>query len=227
MTINELISQLRESLKSRVDDSNFSDQYFYDLIKGYRATLLKRRAEKYRALSRFNYQKFCVPLETVSESDCVDCNDCAKNLNCNILRSTKKLPTALNSRNTDVIKVRTIGGDQLSSVSDFSEYKSLQYSKTRKNKKVYSIVNGYLEVYNTDLLRFVIVEGVLEDPTALVDWNTCGSSNTDTCYDIQQDDFPLEESMFPIIKDMIFKELNLTIQLPEDERNDSRPQNTI
>lgn len=225
MTINQIISQIRETVKSRSDDSDYSDEYFYELIKTYRALLLRQRAEKHRGLSQFNNQKFCVELKCASNGGCIDCD---KDINCNVLRSIKKLPSTIHGRNNDLLKVRTVAGMQLSKVSDYSEYKSLAFTKTRRDKLVYTISNGYLEVYGSELLKYLWVDAPLEDPTALVDWNTCGSDNTESCYDILSDEFPMEESLIPTLKEMIYKELGISRQMVEDERNDSRAdQNSI
>jgi len=218
MTINEMISQLRETLRSRTDDSNYSDQYLYELVKSFRAVLLKQRAEKHKPISKFNYQKFCVELECVSASDCIDCS---KDISCNVLRSTKKLPVSIHGRNKDLLRVRLMNGEQVSYVSDYTEFKTLQYSKTRKNKMAYTMTNGYLEIYGNDILKYVVVEGPLSDPTDLVEWTTCGTTNTESCYDIRNDEFPMEESIFPTVRDMIYKELNVSINLMDDTKNDS------
>ncbi len=182
--------------------------------------LLKRRAEQHKPISRFNYQSLCVELTTRSGTDCVDCT---KDLSCCILRSVQKIPATIHGRNTDLMKVRLFNGQEISQVENYTAYKSLQHTKTRAGKMAYAIIDGRLELYGNDLLKYIVVEGPFNDPTDLVDFHSCGSDNTESCYDIRSDNFPIEESLVPTLRELVYKELSVSINLADDTKNDSTP----
>lgn len=224
-TINEHISTLRLLLNQQPDDTRYKDQFLYQRLNSARMLLLRRRIINNKRLSRFNYIPLCVKLERVSFFDC----SCISSTDCLVLKSTKKIPTVLSSRFKDLFNVYTMAGKQIGATT-LDRFKTLKYSETRSNKPSVAIIDGYLYVFNNLFLKALVIEGIWEDPTELVDFNICdihGNTTTETCFDIRESEFPIDgdlhEDMYRIALDSIIQASNI----PEDKINDQEEQTGI
>ena len=79
----------------RSDDARYSNRFIAHALKQTRSLLLKRKIDKYHALSPQNYLTVCVPLELSSYHDCTCIPDV---FDCKVLKSTCELPQELVGR---------------------------------------------------------------------------------------------------------------------------------
>lgn len=218
-TVQAHISTLRNRLKLHSDDSNFTDQYLYKLLVDARATLLRRRSDKRNAIAPYVWQTLCVPL---SESTFHNC-DCIS-IGCSVLKSTIKIPHVLMSRNNAQIRVTDLAGRSIPYTTEM-DLQNNQYSKVKKDKTTWTIIGDYLYVFNDLNRAYVMVRGVFEDPAELATIATCGSGNTSTCYDLLNEDFPLDGDLNNALYKLVSEDLGITFQVTPDDSNDAKSNN--
>ena len=144
--IPEHIYKLRTFIKQHSDDSIYSDELLYSLLKDARCTLLERENKKFTKDSEFHKQTICMPLIIDSYHDC----ECLPfEVKCKILKSKFALPKVLTGRNKELIRVLTI--DSYSQIPFIlsTDLKNLKYTKTKGNGNKYGIINNYLTIFNT------------------------------------------------------------------------------
>lgn len=219
MVIGEQISIIQTILKNNHQSTRYPDSLIYSLIKDARAELLRQSAEASKNISKFNWQTVCFSLTKTTdiyECDCFE-GDC-------ILLQTTALPPTISKNGKPLLKVMTFSGKQipythLTRVSDLKHYKHL------KDKIVYTLVNNKITIFNTTLLKCIIVEAVFEDPLELdgvVNADVDGNPTTDCAYDKNTFDFPMDANLSRIVREMVYRELISSYKLPQDAGNDGR-----
>lgn len=217
MTINEHVSLLRNIIKAHSDDSDYTDQFLYELLRQARAKILSQRVTKAKKVSNTNWQRICMPLELDTFYDC----SCVPSDDCKVLKSRYKIPTYIRN----LIRVTTLGGDNISESLSLSDVKRRQYSKILKNKKTWLISGGYLYIFNDNMLKTVLVEAVFEDPSSLAEIDNCDSDGTSTgvaCFNMDTSDFPIDDHLAADTRSLIYPELEISLKVQEDEVNDAR-----
>ena len=224
MKISELISTFRTVIKERTDDSPYTDQELY-LIMNSAANRIKTEVlDKKHKLGPKNYVRICVPLEKVDFADC----DCIPSeLQCKVLRSKFEMPSSLVSRSAWTYRITNIHGQQIG----FLNHIKRKYMKDHPMvKKSWDIIDSYLYVFGDLLTKVVLVEFIPEDVTILSTIGQCspggpgnpteGTPTGNPCFDIETEDFPLEDQYTLIIYEMAMKIMGL--KLPEDIVEDGR-----
>lgn len=225
MTINEHISAIRGLIHAFSDETKYGDQFLYSLLTNARAELLRRRVEQWKPLNPANYQTFCMPLEQASPNEC---GTCVPNSGCTVLRSTYEMPNAIMGRNRIQVEVTYLNGDKIDYVPGLSSFRNRIYTRISKSRPAWTIQNNKLYIYTTEekqnLLRFVTVKLLASDPTDLAEIKACGDTDTNDqyCYDILSDDFPMDGNLAQAAREMVLTQLQLSLQIPQDETNDSR-----
>ena len=223
MTISEHISIIRHLIKEHVDDSYYNDELIYKFLINARSLLLEREAKKWTKFSDFVYQTFCMPLVLDKFHDC---NCLPYDTDCYILKSKYEIPKTILGRNRLFLNVMTIEGEPLSYFFDISKQDHFKYSKTKKNKLRYTISNNKLIIIGSTQLKTVLVKLVAEDPLDLSKINLCdedGNESNNYCYNILQDEFPIEAALHIPMYEETLKLLNIPLQLKEDIINDTLP----
>jgi hypothetical protein len=220
-TIAEHTGTIRTLIKNHTDDSYYTDEFLYKLLKDSRAMILEREAKKFYKFSDFSYLSICMPLilDTYHDCDCLPID-----IGCKVLKSRFNLPRVLQGRNRDLIKIKTIDGEEIGYVPDSSSIKKLKYSRTQKNKIKYTIVNNHLVIFNNTSLKAVIVELVPEDPLDLSNITLCNEDGEDigpTCFDYRTENFPIKQALHMPMYEELLKFLNLPLSIPEDLTNDT------
>jgi hypothetical protein len=220
--IPEHIYKLRTFIKQHTDDSIYSDEFLYSLLKDSRNTLLERENKKFTKDSEFHKQTICMPLVISAYHDC----DCLPfEVKCKVLKSKFELPKVLTGRNKELIRVLTVDGyNQIPFVLS-TDLKNLKYTKTKAKGNKYGIINRYLTVFNNLQLKLVLIEGVFEDPLELSKISYCDEEGNETqCYDLNTTDFPIKGSldfpMYQICLDM----LKIPLQIKSDDTNNANPE---
>ena len=160
-TIPEHIYKLRTFIKQHSDDTIYSDEFLYSLLRDSRNTLLERENKKFTKDSEFHKQTICMPLEIDTYNDC----ECLPfEVKCKVLKSKYKLPKVLTGRNKELLRILTFDGSSQIPFVLSTDLKNLKYTKTKKKGIKYGITNSYLVVFNTLQLKGILIEGIFEDP---------------------------------------------------------------
>lgn len=220
--IPEHIYKLRTFIKQHSDDSIYSDEFLYSLLKDARVTLLERENKKFTKDSEFHKQTICMPLIIDSYHDC----ECLPfEVKCKILKSKFALPKVLTGRNKELIRVLTI--DSYSQIPFIlsTDLKNLKYTKTKGNGNKYGIINNYLTIFNNLQLKVVLIEGIFEDPLELSKISYCDDAGEiQTCFDLDTTDFPIKSSLnFPMYQ-ICLDILKIPMQLKSDDTNNANPE---
>lgn len=220
-TINKHISAIRILIKEQTDDSVYTDQFLYFLLTGAAATINRRNIEKDRKISPWNLPSYCISLEKSKSHDC----SCVP-VGCDVLSSKTKIPTPLNSDNGPVIKVFTMDHIEIYPVSE-EDQKASMLHPIKKNKLSYSIVNGKIVLWNGDTVRGIprniIVRGLFNDVTEWANIEACEEEGS-CCYDIENDNFPLDEDYAFTAYAMVLSQLGLALQKKSDDNNNNNPE---
>lgn len=220
--IPEHIYKLRTFIKQHSDDSIYSDELLYSLLKDARCTLLERENKKFTKDSEFHKQTICMPLIIDSYHDC----ECLPfEVKCKILKSKFALPKVLTGRNKELIRVVTI--DSYSQIPFIlsTDLKNLKYTKTKGKGNKYGIINNYLTIFNNLQLKVVLIEGIFEDPLELSKISYCDDAGEiQTCFDLNTTDFPIKSSLnFPMYQ-ICLDILKIPMQLKSDDTNNANPE---
>jgi len=217
-TIGQHISNIRGLIKAYGrNQEGYTDEGLYSLFSVSRATILQQQLKKFMAISEHNWFRICMSLEIAKSHDC----DCVPDkYECKVLRTKYKIPPVLVGRNNSKIQVRLLSGKTVNIVSEDEWFR-----KNKDTKEYYgSIVNHYLILWNVPLtLKVISVNGLWTNPIDLVHIPNCLNDGVEvgTCFDPLTQDYPLEDEYAEDVYMKVLKLLNIPLQLPQDQTNDS------
>lgn len=218
-TIGQHLSNIRGLLKLYArNQEGYTDEGLYSLFSVSRADILKQNFDKFKHVSEQCWQQFCLALEVSKSHNC----DCVPDyLECKVLKSKYKIPTTLTGRNKSKINVRTIGGKTVNIISEEEWFR-------RKDKETTdyfgSIINSYLIIWNAPLtLKVILVSAIWSEVTDLETIPNCSSTGEPQgqCYDPLSSLYPLPDEYAQAAYKRLFELLNIPLQLPQDQTNDS------
>jgi len=218
-TIGQHISAIRGLIKSYGrNPEGYTDEGLYNLFSVSRADILKQQFEKLSFLSEDNWFQFCMSLEISKSHNC----DCVPDhLECKILKSKYKIPSVIAGMNKSKINIATIAGKQINIITE-AEWRR---KKDKEPTEYYgSLINSYLIIWNAPLtLKVVSVSGVWSDPLSLQTIPNCDpdGNSTNLCYDPLITLYPLQEEYAHRTYKRTLELLNVPMQLPQDQTNDS------
>ncbi len=204
--VQDLLLIIRGSKISQSEP--ISKRQLEDWVHQYRALLLKRDLDKNRMPNPDYIQEIPnLELEPIEGSE-----DNTIGSDCYVFRSTQQLPKALDlSKKSGITYVGTILGIQLQMVS-YNRYRWQSYRKYTSKDKLAFLRNQYMYVSNNELLKYINVRGVFEQPLEVTTLNSVD----------YRDNYPIPMDKIPILKEMILKkELMIEVQAPSDDKNDS------
>lgn len=218
-TIPEHIYKLRTFIKQHSDDSLYTDELLYSILKDARNTLLERDSKKFTKDSEFHKQTICMPLIIDNYHDC----NCLPNeIKCKILKSKYKLPKVITGRNKEMIRVLTIDGYNHIPFIFSTDLKNLKYTKTKSKTIKYGITNNNLIIFNNLQLKVVLIEGIFEDPLELNKITFCNDNgDEESCYDLNTSEFPLKGSLNLPMYQLSLDLLKIPLQIKEDDTNNT------
>jgi hypothetical protein len=198
MTIREIISGIRVVIDkgNPSDDSPFTNQYFYHLMKIYRGVLLNEKLKD----PTYNYVLNLQTLECI-ELIATEKNECCEKLpsGCKWLKSKTKIPNTINDL---IYKVYNDRGDAYTRIASESSKSFKRYGFGQTNDYKYLIKNGFLYVPDLNSPKWVKIEGLFYDDAAVK--SLCG----DIC-DLLDTEFPIDDrllnNMYAMIYDKILK----------------------
>lgn len=202
MTLQNLIDDvLLEARNSSISESEHLSRHQIELwIKSYRAYLIKQEINKDKYIDPLYTQTIRMHISKVQEE-----------LGHYEYKSDEKLPTLINSNNKiGIISVKDIHGNIIQVGSETK----MKYQKYRKFtcRDYIAYRNGdYLYVEGNNLLEYVDVEVIAEDPTDAI-----------LCYNPYEDEYPLPAAMWATIKQFIFeRDIPTLLRTVTDDKNNS------
>jgi len=216
MTKLEVIYDVKEKLQISTDDDIFTNEYISHLIDVKRMVLIKQTFSNVtKSIPVACLSEICLDLEVV---DAIT----GSPLLGHILRTKQIIPTVINiSGREDLITVRSIDNFStgFNSVS-MERFPFLGHNKYLNNQ-IYTAINTDGRIYfyskrtNFMMMSKVIARGVFESPTKANEMS-CLS----VCDDLENE-YPIEGYMIDDIVSLIRKDLVVTLQTPNDDKNDS------
>ena len=217
-TYREVVYMINDELKFISDDSHFTEEHILFLLDKTRALILKQRYSDIRKeIPISNYQVICIDLEKVNLPSG---NICGAGT---YLKSTKPIPNILPLTKPEVSPIDLFGGN-------FNYVNALRFKYTGKNKylknQVYTTIAPdhylYMKSNNSQLyyLQKVKLTGIFEDSSQLLDFQ-CPDANGEVACDVMDMVYPLEESLIPVVIELIVKELSAFKYQAKDDVNNA------
>lgn len=206
VTFNSLNSIIQDILliyrDNEISESeNISRIQVEQWIHQYRAYLIKQDLDKGREVNP-SYVQTIGPLHISKVSKCT--NECD-------YISDEELPKFIDLHfGSGLLAVKDLNGN-LIQVGTETKAKYQTSRKYTCSDYIAYIKNNHLYLSGPEHLEYIVIEGILEDPTEAGD-----------CFDRDDTPYPVPANMIPTIKQMIFeRELNIMSQMPTDNTNNS------
>lgn len=194
MTINELIQRIKSVFPEK--DSNqagklYSNRRIYNKLVSSRNRILTQQFNNHNYVSQWSYQTLKIQLEFVNNP--FDNSPFGQK----ILRSTKKIPSIVNSNEGYMIQsCSSIDGYIKFFNTSWNTMKYIKSSKYVKDKIHYLFFADYLYVINTDILSSVLLTAVYANPVEAMD-----STN------YLDEEFPIDPSLVDSLITLTLEEL--------------------
>lgn len=225
MILENIIYDVRESLKAYTDDSEISNEYIIYLYGIKRSKYLRQELNNYQRTTDISVtQTLCLGLERVSVNECSLDLDCAT-----IVRTKKPIPQPLelhvksaitSVKPTEIIAIPfNFVTKQKAIYSKHSPFNRAIFAFLDNDKYIYLISEN--DVLN--LLECITITGVFENPLDLANYTNCCSCTSTSlpCFDEMTSDYPLQPHYIDLIKNEIVNELTKKLNIPEDTKNNS------
>lgn len=217
-TYREIVYMVLDELKTVSDDSHFTEEHVLFLADKCRALILKQRYSDIRKeIPISNYQVICVDLErcTLPSS-----NICGAGT---YLKSKNPIPNILPIIQPEVSSMDLFTGT-FNYVSPL-RFKYTGHNKYLKNQAYTTIAPDhylYMKSNNSQMyyLEKVMLTGIFEDSSQLVEFQCCNAEGETIC-DVMDMNYPLEESLIPVVIELIVKELSAFKYQAKDDINNA------
>ena len=203
MLYKEIVYIISDEVKLRSDDSFFTEDHILFLIDKVRSMLLKQRySDIKKEIPESNYQTLCVNLEETNNINGVSCTGG------HYLRSTSVLPSMMTIGSHRVTTSDLFQGN-INFVSP-DRFKYVGHNRFMKNQSYATIASDkhlYFKACNAQAyhLKKVKITGVFENSIEAAKME-CDNIENGAC-DVLNMKFPMEESLVPMLTDVIVKEL--------------------
>ena len=226
MLKSEIIYNIKNLIAGGVqsDDQSLSDAQLSFIVDYYRAKLLKQDQNQ----GRFNQSLYVQNLGKVSLIQ-TDKNECCEADPC-ILRTSLQIPKPLETfKSLNLTFVGSLNGKPYQKFL----HNALPWKKARKwtgKETSWYYQNGYVYVVDppTEMLTYVNIQGVFENPKEAVVFRTCDCpGNGETCFDKYSFDYeyPLPlHYVDTIVKLVAESELRVLTSIPVDTSNNAMTQ---
>lgn len=217
MTYNELIYMCLDELKLSSDDSFYTPDHLIFLLVKYRSFLLKQRySDIKKQIPDSNYQSICLDLIEVPAISGEPCEGSS------YLRSKNKVPTTMMIGNPRVYPMDFYQGEITYISRDRMRY--IGYNKFMRNIIYCSKApDGYLyfKSWNPQFLYIenVRFSAIFEDAKEASEM-ACPEENGAICK-LEDKEFPIEDSLVPVLISLVVKELAGPRDVNKDENNDA------
>jgi len=225
MILENIIFDVRESLKQYTEDGEISNEYIIYLYGIKRSKYLRQELNNYQRTTDISVtQTLCLGLERVSV------NECGLDLSCEtILRTKKPIPQPLELHiKSAITSVKPT--ERISIPFNFvTKQKAIYSSHSPFNRAIFAFLDNDKYIYlisedeTLNLLECITITGVFEDPLDLVNYTNCCNCTTNSipCFDEMTSNYPLQPHYVDLIKNEIVNELIQKLKIPEDTLNNS------
>jgi hypothetical protein len=219
MKIAQAISRLQISLNGGVpsNDSRYSSEFLYSNLITMRAKRIKQKLDQSAFLSHENFSTIdCIPLELGTFADC----PCYSS-DCKVLRSKYELPKIIGSRIGNYVKVYTIQGIEINETNP-SKVAIKKYRKTNSDELGYYFHKNRIYITGSTSLKVVMFIAITFDPIELSSLPKCNSEGdviSDSCFNPETEDFPMDQELYEDIEAMLIQKLVTLYQIPQDTQN--------
>lgn len=215
-TIGEVISRVRNTLKSVKEDAFLTDRVIYSSLLKYAQTLIKREDNQFKLMKISSIFKVLPYLELI-DVDKVEAGCLGIFSNCYFKRTKNKVPSILNGAMGPIIRtVSSIDGSIEMFRTDPGTWVSMTKTTTFKynTRKYFWYLDGYLYAPNIDW-EAVRMEAIFQGVT-----NPCDPKAE--CEIAQDKPLTIPEYLFSEVEQFVIKELTMTMQVPTDGADDSQ-----
>jgi hypothetical protein len=223
--LNEIVYDIRESLKELSDDSEIDNRHIIYLLSTKRAKYLRQDLNNFQKTTDTSIQQtFCLQLEEVSADQCGVDIYCDK-----VIRTKKPLPRAIELHTSPAItKVRPT--NRLAIPFNFISREKAPFLKSAPfGKSIYAFLDTDYHIYFVStsdtykLIDCITVSGIFENPLDLTEYTNCCicPDNVEPCFDEMNSEYPLQPHYVDLIKNEIINDLLRLKGVPEDKENDS------
>ncbi len=218
ITIGEVISRVRNQIKSVKQDAFLTDRFLYSLTMKH-AKLLMRRQDNLNRIMKFNSVWQTMNFVELEEVDRAQAQCHGIDTGCYFKRTKVKLPDMIEGYWGPLIRAVTsidlseeVTPTYPTTFEQMSKQKTFKYNK----KKYYWYLDGHLYFPNLewDAIR---LEGVFEG-----DISQYNCDPADDCQYIQEKTFNVPEYLFPEIEQLVMRDLGVMLQVPQDIQHDNR-----
>lgn len=221
-TFNEIIFDTLESLRNHKisDDIDIDESQVIYHWNNQRALWLKNEYNKPGSMiDPYTEQDLgCLTLATADAAECCDISS-----GCTILRTEVKIPRTIQLHSGPAI-TRVGLVNKLTVPFSFTNYQKAIYTMNGKytgKKGVFVfLLNGYMYLVTKDpyiqLMDYINVRGVFENPMDL----TAFKCDDAPCFSFDEA-YPLNNWMIPYIKEQVFNQFGMSLQIPKDKTNDA------
>lgn len=216
-TYRQLTYIVLDELKLVSDDSHFQEEHILFLLDKYRVFLLKQKYSDIRKeIPDSNYQTICVSLKKTNALNGLACSN-------DYLKSTSKIPHMMQVGKQSISSIDFFQGN-ITYVNN-ERFKYVGNNKYLKMQTYGTIAPDnylYLKSNNPQMyyLEKVRVTGIFEDSIKVAELQCPDEGGNTTC-DIMDMTFPLEESLIPVLVELVLKELSGAAYKPKDSTNDA------
>lgn len=215
MTVNTIINLIRSTAKERdAAIGIYSDKYLWELFLLSKATVLKNKKNANHLISKQNYHTFCLELEEAYSHEC----GCPV-AGCKVLKSKYPIPRFICGARDCSLKLSMLDWDNIDEV-DPMYYEAAMLDKIKKTKRLYSIVNNHVIIWNSNPIKGVQATALWEDVTEWEDITLCIDSTGD-CPEVYNLDLGLDRDLIDNAVSLVFSKLSLPKGLVEDLTNDA------
>lgn len=215
-TFREIIYMILDEMKISADDAYFTEDHIMYLINKYRVFILKQRySDIKKQIPESNYQTICLDLIEVPAISGEPCEGGS------YLRSKDKIPFLMQVGAPKVYPIDYYQGEITYVSRERMRY--VGYNKYLQNIIYCSIgPDNYLYFKSNNpqylYLEKVRMTGIFEDSVSA---SNLQCSNDKEC-DILDRVFPLEDSLVPVVIELVVKELLGANYRPKDEENNAK-----
>jgi hypothetical protein len=217
----DLHSQLDEALNINDNDSVFSELYYTDLINEQRSLFIRNEYNKQREIDPNVQQTLgCVELELVDPHNCC----VTVPVGCKIRRSKLQIPNTIEFHHSKGIT--SVGPVDITkkrfSLINMERVPYIGHGRTNQRAFYAFLHDQYIYVVsrdpNVNLLQYIMIKGIFEDPTSLGDFINCETGQS--CWS-PNDIYPLNQWMWAYMKPQILQQLLQKRQIPADDNNNA------
>lgn len=215
-TYREIIYMILDEIKISIDDAFFTEDHVIYLVDNYRALILKQKySDVKKQIPKSNYQTICLDLVEVPAISGEPCEGGS------YLRSREKVPFLMQIGAPRVYPIDYYQGEITYVSRERMRY--VGYNKYLQNIIYCSIgPDGYLYFKSSNpqylYLREARMDGIFEKPSSALKLQCSDSSNCN----ILDMEFPLEESLIPVVIELVIKNLLAANYRPEDNENNAK-----